>query len=97
MSSQINKSALDALAGGWHSDPFSLLGSHKEGKARIVRTLQPQATTVLLVSVSGKVLCPMQKVHPGGLFEAEMPKRIRRYRLRVTSADGYRWEILIFI
>lgn len=92
MISNVDKSALDALAGGWHSDPFSLLGIHREAGARIVRTLQPQATTVALVSVNGKVLCPMQKVHPGGLFEAAMPKRARRYRLRVTSADGYSYE-----
>jgi 1,4-alpha-glucan branching enzyme len=92
MVSKINRSSLDALAGGWHSDPFSLLGIHKEGKARIVRTLQPQATTVSLVSVSGEELCPMQKIHPGGLFEAEMPSRIRRYCLRITGADGYSYD-----
>jgi 1,4-alpha-glucan branching enzyme len=93
MVSHIDQSALDALAGGWHSDPFSLLGIHREGGARVVRTLQPQATAVALVSASGKELSPMQKVHPGGLFEAEMPPRVRRYRLRITSAEGNSYEI----
>ena len=53
MPRKMKKSALDALAGGWHSDPFSLLGLHREGEVRVVRTLQPQATTVSLVSVKG--------------------------------------------
>jgi 1,4-alpha-glucan branching enzyme len=88
MTSQIDKTTLDALAGGWHSDPFSLLGIHREGGKRIVRTLQPQASSVRLVSVNGKELCPMKKVHAGGLFEAEMPPRIRRYRLDIHHADG---------
>jgi 1,4-alpha-glucan branching enzyme len=89
----MKKSALDALAGGWHSDPFSLLGLHREGEVRVVRTLQPQATTVSLVSVKGEVLCPMNKIHPGGLFEAKMPARVRRYLLRVTSADGDSYDL----
>ena len=93
MVSHIDQSALDALAGGWHSDPFSLLGIHREGGVRIVRTLQPQATAVALVSVSGEELSPMQKVHPGGLFEAQMPPRVRRYRLRITSAEGSSYVI----
>jgi 1,4-alpha-glucan branching enzyme len=89
----MKKSALDALAGGWHSDPFSQLGLHREGEVRVVRTLQPQATTVSLVSVKGEVLCPMNKIHPGGLFEAKMPARVRRYLLRVTSADGDSYDL----
>ena len=93
MISDIEKSTLDALAGGWHSDPFSLLGIHREGGVRVVRTLQPHATTVELVSASGKLLCSMQQVHPGGLFEAEMPARMRRYRLRISGADGNSYEI----
>ena len=59
MVSHIDQSALDALAGGWHSDPFSLLGIHREGSVRIVRTLQPQATAVALVSVCGVELSSM--------------------------------------
>ena len=92
MPSQIDQSALKALADGRHSDPFSLLGMHKEGKQRVVRTLQPQAQTVSLVSVSGEELCRMKKIHAGGLFQAEMPARLRRYRLRITNADGHSYD-----
>ena len=36
---------------------------------------------------------PMQRVHPEGIFEAEMPARKRRYRLRLTHANGSSWEV----
>jgi len=86
--SQLNKSTLNALAGGRHGNPFSLYGIHREGEMRIVRTYQPQAQSVglLLDGVSDPL--PMQKVHSDGIFEAELPARKRRYRLRITKANG---------
>jgi 1,4-alpha-glucan branching enzyme len=36
---------------------------------------------------------PMQRVHAAGIFEAGMPARKRRYRLRVYHADGSNAEI----
>ena len=84
----LNKATLNALAGGRHSNPFSLFGVHRNAGVRIVRTLQPQAESVdLLVAGVGGVL-PMLRVHPAGIFEAEIPPRKRRYRLRITHADG---------
>ena len=92
-SSQINKASLDALVSGRHSDPFSVLGAHTEAGLRIVRTLQPQASSVALVSTSGKLLVELRKVHPGGVFEVEMPARLRRYQLQITTKDGHNYEI----
>ncbi len=93
MASQLNKSTLNALAGGRHGNPFSLYGIHREGEVRIVRTYQPQAQSLglLLDGVSDPL--PMQKVHSDGIFEAELPARKRRYRLRITNADGNSWDI----
>ena len=80
MNSRLNKATLNALAGGRYGNPFSLLGLHQEGDARIVRTFQPQAVGVdlLVEDIDGGL--PMQKVHPAGIFETEMPARKRRYR-----------------
>jgi len=91
--SHLNKATLNALAGGRHSNPFSLLGVHREVGVRIVRTLQPQAESVdlLVAGVSG--VLPMLRVHPAGIFEVEMPVRKRRYRLRVNHADGSSGDI----
>ena len=93
MASQLNKATLNALAGGRHGNPFSLFGIHKEGGRRIVRTLQPQAESVaLLVDGFSKALA-MERVHPAGIFEIEIPARKRLYRLRLTAPDGNTWDI----
>ena len=84
-----NADAFAALAEGRHRDPFALLGIHKVGKSRVVRTFQPQAKQVDLIDADGSYLADMRKVHSDGLFVAAMPPRKRRYRLRVTSHDGH--------
>jgi 1,4-alpha-glucan branching enzyme len=91
--SQLNKSTLNALVGGRHGNPFSLYGIHREGDVRIVRTFQPQAQSVGLLVDGVSDPLPMQRVHPDGIFEAELPARKRRYRLRITNADGNSWDI----
>ncbi|MDH3531363.1 MAG: 1,4-alpha-glucan branching protein GlgB [Gammaproteobacteria bacterium] len=77
-----------ALVQGRYYDPFSVLGLHRVGNLRVVRTLQPQAQNVDLVDGSGKLLAVMERVHPDGLFAAVMPPRKRRYRLRITTHNG---------
>ena len=86
-----NRDAFAALIGGRHHDPFSLLGIHKVGRDRIVRTLQPHAGKVELIGADGRHLADMERVHEDGLFTALMPPRIRRYRLRITRGD-HTWE-----
>ena len=83
-----NKDAYAALVRGRHNDPFSVLGVHRVGVARIVRTLQPHAESVTIIDSSGDVLAGMARVHPDGVFAAIMPPRLRRYRLRITTTVG---------
>ena len=90
---RLNKATLNALAGGRHGNPFSLYGPHREGGQRIVRTIQPQAESVDLLFEGVMDPLPMQRVHPDGIFEAQMPTRKRNYRLRVTNANGDTWEV----
>ena len=93
MRTSLNKATLNALAGGRYGNPFSLFGVHQEDGIRIVRTFQPLAESVGLLVDGVDTALPMQKVHPAGIFEAEMPARKRRYRLRLTHANGDSWEI----
>jgi len=79
---------MSALVQGRYRDPFAVLGLHKEGSNRIVRTFQPQASRIVLVDADGNALQEMQRVHADGLFEAIMPPRKRRYALRITTHDG---------
>jgi 1,4-alpha-glucan branching enzyme len=91
--SRLNKATLNALAGGRYGDPFSLYGLHQEGGQRIVRTIQPQAKSVALLLDGVKEPVPMQRVHPDGIFEIQMPPRKRNYRFRVTNAAGISWDV----
>jgi 1,4-alpha-glucan branching enzyme len=79
---------LDALAAGRHRDPFSLLGLHREDGVRMVRTLQPRARRVILLDRHGRKLAPMRRVHEGGIFEAPMAPRKRRYLLKIEGGPG---------
>lgn len=93
LASQLNQATLNALAGGWYGDSFSVLGLHREGGQRIVRTLQPKAESVALRVGGASTLVPMQKVHPAGIFEAKMPAHKRRYQLSVTGMNGHSTEV----
>ena len=91
--SGLNRATLNALAGGRHSDPFSLYGIHREDGRRIVRTFQPMAETLGLLVEGIDEPIPMQRVHPDGIFEVEMPPRKRHYRFRIRGANGDTWDV----
>ncbi|MFC1701646.1 1,4-alpha-glucan branching protein GlgB [Pseudomonadota bacterium] len=91
--SRLNKATLNALAGGRYGNPFSLYGLHQEGGQRIVRTIQPQAKSVALLLDGVKEPVSMQRVHPDGIFEIQMPPRKRNYRFRITNAAGISWDV----
>ena len=88
-----NRDAFDALVQGRHSDPFAVLGVHRAGGSRFVRTFQPQAKSVLLIDRDGNALTEMAQVHADGFFTAIMPPRKRRYRFRVTTFDDVSSDI----
>ncbi len=83
----------EALAAGQHADPFAVLGLHRVGRQRIVRTLQPGACAVRLLDRGGAAIADLERVHPGGVFEAVMPARKRYYRLRIEYPDGSAQEL----
>ena len=65
-----------ALAGGYHGNPFSVLGPHlfdlgEDGKWLVVRTFQPYAREVRLKA--GEEIFPMERVHDDGLFQVDLP------------------------
>jgi 1,4-alpha-glucan branching enzyme len=89
----MKKSEFEAVADGRHGDVFGILGPHRAGGHRVVRTFQPQAERVDLLGHDGTVLAPMTRVHPGGLFEAPLPSRLRNYRLRIRDYRGHEYTI----
>ena len=90
---------LDAVAAGTFDDPFAVLGRHeirRSGRsALVVRTMQPAASRVELVTPDG--ITPMERRRSTGLFEAIVPLTGSltdfAYRLRVHEGSEVR-EIL---
>jgi 1,4-alpha-glucan branching enzyme len=83
---------VEAVVGGYHNDPFGVLGIHQDeaGDAADapwqVRAFLPQAEAVDVLCEAGKF--PAQKLHPGGFFMAELPARYGDYRLSLHLHDG---------
>ena len=85
--------AIAALVGGYHRDPFSLLGPHVDERgASVVRAFHPAAERVELRLLPGGGLAPMAKRDPAGLYEARVDDR-PDYRLRITYPGGHVVEI----
>ena len=86
----------EAVATGTSGDPFSVLGPHAAttdgGPAVIVRTMQPAASAVELITPTA--VTPMPRRHPAGLFEARIPLTGNvsdfAYRFRVHEAGTTR-------
>ena len=76
------------------TDPFAVLGPHKDDEGGIViRAVQPAARSIEVKLVGAVV--PMRR-RDSGLFEATLPQtgsEIPDYRLRVTFGSGHQLEI----
>ena len=82
---------MEAVTGGYHGDPFALLGPHmveREGKTEWeIRAFLPQAAEAAILAGNGVVIA-MERTHPGGLFTAPMAVEPGPYKLRITDRQG---------
>ena len=81
----------DAIVQARHGDPFSVLGMHLEDGRIVVRTFQPQAGAVDLIDgKSGKTVAALDRVHPDGLFQAQLARRRKPfpYRFELDTPGG---------
>ena len=84
----------EALLNGTMSDPFSVLGPHKNGRRYSVTTLMPSAQSVeVLDGKTGKVEATLERLDGRGLFSGYVRKGVAlgNYRLRAHSGDT-QWE-----
>jgi 1,4-alpha-glucan branching enzyme len=82
-----NEETFQTIVAGDHGDPFSILGMHKEdGESVVVRTFQPDASSVEVVSTDGEESYgELESVHPAGLFAGPLSiKELTPYKLRIT-------------
>jgi 1,4-alpha-glucan branching enzyme len=82
---------MEAIAGGYHGDPFGVLGPHRVAKSRggarwEVRAFLPHAQSAEVIL--GDTTAPMTNADPNGLFIARLDGEPRLYRLRATLSDG---------
>jgi 1,4-alpha-glucan branching enzyme len=89
-----NEETYQAIVAGDHGDPFSVLGMREEdGDGLVVRTFQPGARSVEVVSADGDSLGELESVHPEGLFAGPVSVKQRTpYRLRIDW-DGNEVEL----
>jgi len=102
MLDQIDNSAIDALVSGLHGDPFALLGPHAGPEGIIIRTLQPGARSVELISrETHQPIAPMSQIDAAGLFVATLPNATPYYfRIAWDGAvqdteDPYAYPLLL--
>jgi 1,4-alpha-glucan branching enzyme len=81
---------LEAITGGYHGDPFAVLGPHmvdRDGKKQWeIRAFLPQAAEAAVI-VGGTTIV-MERAHPGGLYTALVANEPGAYKIRVTNIHG---------
>ncbi len=81
-------SEIEAIVGGWHGDPFSVLGPHRAGEGWEVRAFLPWAKTAEVLLSNGRRV-PMERQHDEGFFVAPVDHEPGHYRLRGRTDQGF--------
>src|SRR5882724_67791 len=82
---------MEAIVGGYHGDPFKILGPHRIQKSRgaprwEVGAFLPHAEAAEVLLTDERV--PMVRKHAQGLFVAEISGEPRLYRIAATLYGG---------
>ncbi|MCP4424157.1 MAG: 1,4-alpha-glucan branching protein GlgB, partial [Chloroflexi bacterium] len=87
----ISSEAIAALVGGYHGDPFNILGPHKTEQGIVIRAFLPFAQKVEVVA-DGPLAAstPMTRIHEAGFFQAHFPQRSApfSYLYRIVTHAG---------
>ncbi len=80
---------INAIVGGYHADPFAILGPHIEKRSTIVRIFEPGTESITLHRLNGKKgSFPMQRIHGDGLYEVKVGGTKLRYQVEITYHTG---------
>jgi 1,4-alpha-glucan branching enzyme len=81
---------ISAIVGGYHGDPFGILGPHEIEDGIVVNAFLPQATAVAVVPEDGSQPVPMTRIHEAGFFQAILQGRSLplAYQFSVTTHAG---------
>ncbi len=86
----VSEEAMAALIGGYHGDPFSILGPHRTESGLIINAFLPFAVEVKVIRSVDEAETPMVRLHDGGFFQAHFPgeEDIFAYRFRIVTDVG---------
>jgi 1,4-alpha-glucan branching enzyme len=89
----LSEDAIEAIVRGQHQDPFAVLGPHAirmgTRNAVAIRVFLPRAERVTVVPLAADPPAqPMERIHPGGLFEAVFLGRRLAFPYRLEVVDG---------
>ncbi|WP_203790904.1 1,4-alpha-glucan branching protein GlgB [Paractinoplanes rishiriensis] len=76
---------MNSVVSGDTHDPHAILGAHPAADRTIVRTLRKGAEKVVVIA--GSERAEMVKVHPDGIFAAQLPGTVLDYRLDVDGTE----------
>jgi 1,4-alpha-glucan branching enzyme len=86
--STLPSTAVAAIVGADHGDPFAVLGRHGNS----IRVIRTDAKEVAIVDATDpQKSWPAKRLNPAGFFEAQVGE-VGRYRLRFTAHNGHVWE-----
>jgi 1,4-alpha-glucan branching enzyme len=90
----ISFGAIDAIVGGYHGDPFALLGPHEheddvDGQGIVIRAFLPLAQSADVLLDDGQIYA-MTRVKDDGFFEVFVPGKTLplTYQLRLNTYNG---------
>ncbi len=88
----ISAEEMAAITGGYHGNPFAVLGAHPYLDDVIVRAFLPQAASVS--ALYGNQETALTRIHPEGVFEGIITGQALPldYRLRITTHDRHTYE-----
>jgi 1,4-alpha-glucan branching enzyme len=76
---------MDTVVSGDTHDPHAILGAHPVGGHTVIRTLRKGAEKVSVIAEGERA--EMIKVHPDGIFAAELPGTVLDYRLDIDGTE----------
>jgi 1,4-alpha-glucan branching enzyme len=91
---RVSQEDLQAILGARHGDPFGVLGPHVTDAGLAVRAFVPNADSIAVVGLDGRLFVNLTRKHPHGFFEGLVPDLVpgTLYRLRAQNAGGT-WEL----
>lgn len=89
----ISAEDLTAIVGGYHGDPFAVLGPHPHQDGLVIRAFLPHADSVAVVI--GDTQIPMTRVQEQGFFEIYLPDKTLpfTYQLHINPHKGQSYTI----